>query len=166
MGAKYKTVKDNLHSMEKTVKSLNGKKVNVGVLEGENAWLAAIHEYGCRINVTPKMRAFLHHQGFHLRAETTVIVIPERSFLRTGHDVNIKKIMDQSEVLLADVLGGTMSEDEFLKTIGVLMSSEIKDYARNLRTPPNHPYTIKQKGSANPLVDSGNMIGGITYEVE
>lgn len=47
-----------------------------------NAELGAIHEFGATINVTEKMRAFLHHIGIHLKPETTTIVIPTRSFLR------------------------------------------------------------------------------------
>ena len=47
-----------------------------------NAELGAVHEFGATINVTPKMRAFLHHIGVHLKKDTTRIVIPTRSFLR------------------------------------------------------------------------------------
>lgn len=45
--------------------------------------LAAVHEYGCTIGVTPKMKVYLHYQGVHLSPSTKYIVIPERSFLRT-----------------------------------------------------------------------------------
>ena len=55
MGVKWKTVKNEFPKMEQSIKSLSGKKVNVGVLGGEHAWLAGIHEYGCKIPVTPKM---------------------------------------------------------------------------------------------------------------
>ena len=47
-----------------------------------NAELGAIHEFGATINVTPKMRAYLHHIGIHLKESTTTVVIPTRSFLR------------------------------------------------------------------------------------
>ena len=48
-GIKIKTVKDKIPDMIKTFESLSGKKVQVGVFDGENAWLARIHEYGCDI---------------------------------------------------------------------------------------------------------------------
>ena len=48
-GVKIKTVKDKIPEMIKTFESLKGKKVQVGVFDGENAWLARIHEYGCDI---------------------------------------------------------------------------------------------------------------------
>ncbi len=46
--------------------------------------LAELHERedGTRISVTPKMRAFLHAKGFHLKPETKEIFIPGRPFLK------------------------------------------------------------------------------------
>lgn len=166
MGAKYKTVKNDLPKIERAAKALNGKKVSVGVLEGEHQWLARIHEYGCTINVTPAMRAFLHRQGLHLKASTTVIKIPERSFLRSGFDETHKDVLKKAERTMPDVLIGTMSVEEYCQQVGVLLASKIKDYATGLSSPANHPFTVNQKESANPLVDSGEMIRGITYEVE
>lgn len=46
------------------------------------AHLGAIHEFGATIQVTEKMRAYLHHIGIHLKEDTTTIEIPARSFLR------------------------------------------------------------------------------------
>ena len=167
MGVKYRTKKDGLKKMQKAVNDLQGRKVNVGYIEGgEMAWLAAIHEYGCRIKVTPKMRAYLHRQGLHLKKSTTEIVIPERSFLRAGFDEHSAGVIKKTDPLIADVLGGTMSVEKFCDTVGLLLKSKIQDYAVDLRNPANHPFTVKQKGSSNPLVDSGDMIGALSYEVE
>lgn len=165
LGVKVKTVKDDFHKMRVATKSLDGASIRCGVL-GEQAWLAAIHEYGCKIKVTPKMRAYLHRQGLHLKKSTDYIVIPERSFLRTGFDTSEEKIIKLADKLIADVLHGSMSEDQLFKAIGLLMKSSIQDYARDLSSPANHPFTVKQKGSANPLIDTGDMIGAIDYEVE
>lgn len=166
MGVKIKTVRDDFPSMQKTVKQLQGKKVQVGCLQGEHAWLAAIHEYGCRIPVTDKMRAWFHYQGVHLKKETTEIVIPERSFLRAGYDKNRKDILERVQMLEQDVLDGTMSAEQFLTQTGLLMASAIKDYATELDSPANSGFTVERKGSSNPLWDTGQMIGGITYKVE
>ena len=86
MSVRYITKKDDLTKIATKLEGLKGRKVQVGVLQGDHAWLAGIHEYGCDIPVTPKMRAFLHSQGLHLKESTTHIHIPERSFLRSGHD--------------------------------------------------------------------------------
>lgn len=46
MGVKYKTKVDKMTKVITTMGKLNGKKVYVGALQGEHAWLAGIHEYG------------------------------------------------------------------------------------------------------------------------
>ncbi|MDR1514919.1 MAG: hypothetical protein LBS45_04425 [Synergistaceae bacterium] len=49
---------------------------------GDIVDIAWVHEFGASIEVTPKMRAYLHHEGLHLKPSTEYIHIPERSFLR------------------------------------------------------------------------------------
>jgi len=44
--------------------------------------VAAVQEFGATIKVTRKMRAFLHAQGLHLKADTKAIVIPPRPYVR------------------------------------------------------------------------------------
>lgn len=167
MGVKIKTVKDEFPSMKRTAKELNGKKLNVGVLEGEHAWLAGIHEYGCKIEITPKMRAWLHRNGLHVKDSTTHIVIPERSFLRNGFDEHHEQVLKNVERTLPLVLNGKMSTDQYMKNIGLLLSSKIKEYATALKDPPKHPFTLERKpDKTNPLVVTGDMIEGITWEVE
>lgn len=65
-----------------TYQVIDADNVFVGVKKGNEANIAAVHEFGCTIQVTPKMRAYLHHQGIHLKASTQYIVIPPRPFLR------------------------------------------------------------------------------------
>lgn len=166
MKIKYKTVMNDLPKITKRLETLNSKTVEVGCIKGDHAWLAGIHEYGLDIEVTPKMRAFLHSQGLHLSPNTTHIKIPERSFLRTGHDTHIDEVMNKADKLVGLVVSGQMSEDQLLDFIGLTLATKIKTYARDLSNPPNHPYTIEQKGSSNPLVATGNMIEGISFEVK
>ena len=163
MRVKYTTKGDDFPSMKRRLDAINGSGVEVGVLQGENAWLASIHEYGCTIPVTEKMRVFLHSQGLHLSPSTTVIIIPERSFLRTGFDENRDDVKKNAQLMLVEVASGRMSEATLYKSVGLELASKIKDYARSLDSPGNHPFTTDRKGSSNPLVDSGDMIGGITW---
>lgn len=163
MGVKHKTIKNDFPNMIKQTELLNGEGVEVGVLRGEHAWLASIHEYGCNIPVTPKMRKFLGAKGLRLKKSTTTIKIPERSFLRTGYDTNRDAVMKRASLLMADVAAGNMTARGCYQAVGMDLSSKIKDYATALSGPGNHPFTIGEKGSSNPLVDTGNMIGGITW---
>lgn len=165
MAVKWKTTINELPKMTATSETIKGKKVSVGA-DWANAWLLGVHEYGCTIKVTPKMRAFLHANGLHLSPNTTVIKIPERSFLRNGHDENADRVLKQTERALSQVVAGKMSVDDMLDLYGQQMSTAIKKYARDLSKPPNHPYTVEQKGSSNPLVDTGQMIESITWTKE
>lgn len=162
---KHTTKFDRLTQMQVQLEGMKGRKVKVGALQGDHAWLAGIHEYGLDIEVTPKMRKFLHSQGLHLKESTTHIRIPERSFLRSGHDANIDRVMQQTHRAIRQVLAGKMSVDDLLDLCGEQLATAIKKYARDLSNPANHPYTIDQKGSSNPLVGkTGGMIESITWK--
>ena len=160
MGVKHKTVKNDFPRMRKNIELLDGEGVEVGVLEGEQKWLASIHEFGCTMTVTNKQRRYMAKQGIILGKTLT---IPERSFLRTGYDTNRDAVIKKANKMLADAVTGKTSANAVFKGVGLELSSKIKDYARDLSSPKNHPFTIAQKGSSNPLVDTGDMIGGITW---
>ena len=167
MAVRWRTTRNNFPRMQASLRQINGKKVSVGVLGGgENAWLASIHEYGCIIPVTDKMRKYLAANGLHLKKSTTQIVIPERAFLRNGFDESKDEVTRNAENVFSAVMDGAMTGDQFLELVGLMLKGKIQDYARDLNSPPNHPYTVENKGSSNPLIDSGDMIGSITYRVE
>ena len=163
---KHSTKFDRLTEMKVQLEGMKDRNVKVGALQGDSAWLAGIHEYGCTIPVTPKMRAFLHHQGLHLKPDTTVIKIPERSFLRSGHDKNIDRVMSQTNRALSQVLAGKMSVDDMLDLCGQQLATAIKNYMRDLSDPALHPYTVEQKGSSNPLISTGGLLESITWKKE
>ena len=166
MRVKVETKVDELSKMTKIIDKIKSHKVVVGALAGDNAWLAGIHEYGCNIIVTPKMRAYLHKVGLHLKDSTTVIKIPERSFLRNGHDENADRVIEQTERAIGQVLIGAMEVDDLIELYGQQMSTAIKTYMRNLSRPANHSFTVNQKGSSNPLIDTGGLVESITYKKE
>lgn len=166
MSVRVKTKKDMTKRMTATVKAMDGTKINVGVLSGENAWLAGIHEYGCTIPVTDRMRAYLHRIGVHLRKETTQIKIPERSFLRAGYDEKGRDAIQKAEKLLPDVLSGKIPEEMYFELVGTQLRETIKEYALNLKDPPKQEWPTRDPAKSNPLVMTGDMINGIEYEVE
>ena len=112
------------------------------------------------------MRAYLHRIGIHLKPTTTIITIPERSFIRAGHDQYADEVIKKAEQVLPDVIHGTMTDDMYCRMVGEMLSSKIKKYAVDLDSPPNSGVTVQQKGSSNPLIDTGDMVNGITYKVE
>lgn len=148
------------------MKELDGQKMLIGVLgHGEQQMIAGVQEYGIRITVTPKMRGFLAWKGLHLKKTTTHITIPERSFIRAGWDEHEKDVLDKSDEMIPELVNNGISVNTFINALGDEAASLIKDFARELKNPENHPFTIGQKGSSNPLVDTGGMIGAITYEI-
>lgn len=165
--------KNKLPEIISNCKKMNGKSIWVGIEPGKMSSdgdislraLASIHEYGCRINVTPKMRAYLHRQGLHLKATTTQIVIPERSFIRAGYDQNEKDFLKFVEQKIVEGLINGHSADSILTVCADELAGAIQEFAIDLKSPRNHPFTVKQKGSSNPLVDTGSMVGAIKGKV-
>lgn len=200
MSVKWKTEFDKLPQMTATTKAMSNRKVKVGALEGEHAWLAGIHEYGC--DIVPKNAQYLtvpvHPKAKGKKASsfndlwtyrsksgelflcqdsgkdgfeilywlTKSVKIPERSFLRTGHDENIDRILKQTERLLGQVVIGKLSMDEVLDTFGKQMRGAIQNKIRSIKSPPNSWATKESKGDDNPLIDSGHLIESITWKVE
>lgn len=160
-----KTIHDDIPKMQVVADELNGRSVEIGA-HGENAWLSGIHEFGCRIKVTKKMRAWFARNGYPLKKTTTEIVIPERSFLRGGMDEYGEAIIEEYSKLTGNVLSGSVPAEVLLEGIGQELATKIKTYARNLSEPPNSAMTVQRKGSSNPLVDTGTMIDSINYEVK
>lgn len=161
--ASYHSKGEGFPEMIKRLKAVDGTAIEVGVLKGEHKWLASIHEYGCDIPVTPKMRAYLHRQGLHLKDSTTHIKIPERSFLRSGFDEHKGAVQKKAAKMLADVASGAMTASALHEGVGLELAGKIQEYAVNLSSPGNHPFTKENKGASNPLVDTGDMIGSITW---
>lgn len=167
MGVTHTVKLDKTSQLQAALDALNGRGVEVGVLSGEHMWLAHIHEYGCIIPVTPKMRAYLAATGLYLKKSTTVITIPERSFLRGGYDAKKTDVLKMQDGLVGAVTGGEISVEAFLDAVGTELEGKIKEYAVSLNTPALHPYTKahRKHGGSNPLVDTGDMIGAITHRL-
>lgn len=95
------------------------------------------------------------------------VKIPERSFLRSGFDECHEKVLNRAERALSQLLAGTITEDDFYEFIGGYLRDNIQKYAEQLKTPPKSPLTTATNGGKkNPLVDTGDMINSIEFEVE
>ena len=49
--------------------------------------------------------------------------------------------------------------------LGALIVADIQEQITDISSPPNAPSTIQQKGSSNPLIDTGGLRQRITYRV-
>jgi len=92
--------------------------------------------------------------------------IPERSFMRSTIKEKRKEIVKLQEKLLRKIQSGDMNIDQALGLLGSFIAGEITQKIVDIKSPPNNPYTIKKKGSSNPLVDTGQLKNSITWEVD
>ncbi len=160
---------NRIPELVENLQALNNHHLEIGILSGqaesEIVMIAAVHEFGVQISVTPKMRAYLHHIGIHLKAETDTINIPERSFIRDGWDAKNDDVLKKIEHLLGMVLDGKLDAMTFYEAIGGQVVSYLQEYLVALSTPPLAQSTIDRKGSSNPLVDTGRLGDSITWKV-
>lgn len=163
-------VKDenNIPKLLKVLEDLESHKIEIGIFGSDDStilMIATVQEFGCNIDVTPKMRAYLHSQGLHLKASTKQITIPERSFIRSGFDEQKDRYEERAAKMLDRVLHLAMPVDTFFNTLGEYITGQLQTYLTDIRMPLNHPFTVAKKGSTNPLIDSGRMRQAITYRV-
>ena len=92
--------------------------------------------------------------------------IPRRSFIRVPIENNIKEITKLIENNHRLVSENAMSAKVALDRIGIKAQNTIKESFRNNDWRPLKRATVKRKGSSHPLIDTGQLIGSISYIVE
>lgn len=158
-----------------TVKIGINAKDNVPVSENMDlASIGAVQEYGAKINVTPKMRAFLRHNfGINLKKTTTQINIPARSWLYEPiKDKGFRKLI--YEFIGDQKLFEEYADENIMKQLANLIGEAgllqiqkaFENSGINGEWAPNSPVTIAKKGSSKPLIADGDLRGHVTFEVE
>lgn len=168
-------------NLKKNLKDLHGAQIVVGIqgeagtnLAGEILSsseelqkIAWVHEYGMDIEVTPKMRAWLHYNGIHLKKETTHIHIPERSFIRKGQLEGKSKVDSTYNKHIQLLMEGKTDVDGVLKAVGLEMLQQISS-GMGQDAAPITQYTLehrKQSPNPTPLADTGRLHRHLTYRV-
>jgi hypothetical protein len=93
--------------------------------------------------------------------------IPERSFIRRVLHEKEREILELQAKLTAQVIEGRLTTERALHLVGAFVAAEIKKrVAGGERIPPPlQPATVKAKGSSRPLVDKGQLVGSVAWEV-
>ena len=163
-------------NLKERLKQLDGQKVKIGIVGKSDSKLltyAAANEYGANIEIPSdgRMRRKLHALGIHVKNETTHIIIPERSYIRSTFD-NKKYFNELKKKLQApfeEVLNGKKDAETILELIGLQYVANVRRTIRDMKEPENHPQTeaIKNKKGKKKglLVDSGRLVQSIAYEV-
>jgi hypothetical protein len=91
--------------------------------------------------------------------------IPERSFIRSTHDENVSKWRKVTDDLRSAVIIGKHTTEWALKYMGLVIKTAIQKKIRDQIPPPNAESTVARKHSTTPLIDTGQLINSLNYEV-
>lgn len=101
--------------------------------------------------------------------------IPARPFMRTAYDENEEKLLRAFLRGRNKLLDGSMSLDQLLNSMGMLMETVIKKQILSNMGPPNSPSTVYRKAKKSgmgvgpvrtrTLIDHGIMLNSITFEI-
>lgn len=98
--------------------------------------------------------------------EFGTLEIPARPFMRTAFDENLTRIQALIIREYKKVTEGKQTANTGLGIVGQYVVGRIQRKIREIRTPPNSPYTIFLKKSSKPLIDFGQMVRSVTYVIE
>jgi hypothetical protein len=143
--------------------SLANVAVVAGIPEGSNPYpngtpvveVAYQHEFG-----DPTPRTYTSPRG----NTVSVSGVPERSFMRTTANEKRGEWAQKAAQAVKRIIAGAKVEQEMAQ-LGSQMEVAIKNKIVEISEPPNSPQVIAEKGSNNPLVDTGHLVNSIRYDV-
>ena len=91
--------------------------------------------------------------------------IPARPAHRIAFDSNLTQINKRIVNLYNKVLEQKATATTAAETLGKYHVGNIKRSITDLKFPPNAPYTIARKKSSNPLIDTEQTRGAVTFEL-
>lgn len=97
--------------------------------------------------------------------ELGTVHIPSRPFLRQSADDNEQQIVSFMTAQAESIKSGTSAED-VLKRTGVMMKGLVQEKIGSGNFAPNAPSTIKKKGSATPLIDTGALRQNVNFQIK
>lgn len=89
--------------------------------------------------------------------------IPERPFFRGALRRMGDGVLESAASAVADARLNLTRRG--VGKVGEVARSVLQESVVELRDPPNAPSTVARKGSTNPLVDTGQLVGSVTYRV-
>lgn len=91
--------------------------------------------------------------------------IPARPFMQPTVTEKKDTWVKTIEKSLPKVALGKMSAFDVLDLVGMQAAADIQTKISSIYTPPNAPATIRAKGSAKPLIDTGLMLASVQNAV-
>lgn len=177
----------------KGLAELKGQEVAVGLQAGDRtkdgkmdiARLGAIHEFGAVIEREARTQTIYHKinsrgnfakGGKFVKAKRSnfarnvsvgahSVVIPERSFMRSTFDEKNVRWKNDAYSQVGLIIDGKSSTKQALDVLGNQMQGDIQKKIVDGPFTPNAPSTIRQKGSAKPLIHYGRLRQSVRYKV-
>lgn len=91
--------------------------------------------------------------------------VPERSFIRDTIDQNTSEYISFIKALAVQVVIGRISKKTALALLGAKVEADMKKLIRSGIEPALDPVTVARKGSSTPLIDTGQLVSSLDYEV-
>lgn len=91
--------------------------------------------------------------------------VPQRSFIRANDALNYRKYRNMIEEIKDKIIFEKWTMTKGLGVLGEQILSDIRQRIRAGIKPALDPKTIEAKGSSTPLIDTGQLINGLTYHV-
>ena len=129
------------------VMELGGKQVKVGIQAGSGS-----HDGVDILDI-----AVYNHFGTRN--------IPSRPFVSDCFDKNQGQISEAKKRIVYRVMEG-MPASAGLAQLGQWYQDVLKGHIRNGGWVPNAPATVKRKGSSRPLIDTGQLVNSVRWEIE
>lgn len=93
--------------------------------------------------------------------------IPETRVLRGTVDDNRQKYIDLEKALYQKVLAGKLSTLHALELLGQRAVADVRGrIVAQTGMPPLKEATIRRKGSSKRLIDTGQLVASLTYQVQ
>ncbi|MFP7414358.1 hypothetical protein [Priestia filamentosa] len=93
------------------------------------------------------------------------VTIPERSFVRSTFDENESDWGQFMEGMIEKVVSLQMDARTLFEQLGARIAADIQEKITTLRSPENAGITKENKGSSNPLMDTGGLRSRVTWKV-
>lgn len=91
---------------------------------------------------------------------------PPRPFFAKAYEQNLDKLSEFAGKLADQILTSKITKEQALDKMGLWFANRVKASIRSGDFAENAPSTIRQKGSSKPLIDSGQMMNAVTWQVK
>lgn len=170
---------EDLARIRRELTALSKMKIHIGIQGDEDSELlkiAGVHEYGCTIEMTDKMRRYLGAMGLFDSDEdynppaghqTGYVNIPERSFIRASYDAGKQGIDGVVRMSVDRIIHENWTAKQAAENIGLFCVQMTQNFINegNVK-PPKGKFAQKRSSQYTTLYDSGRLVGSISFEIE